>query len=459
MTKNAFSTLKESIGKLKSQALPDLVGSLGAKLPVDEIAQSKSHRTRNFTLTRTFWLFLYQVLEGNLSLDIIVQIAKAWFLEMDNVSISSNTSAYSQARLRFPTPILRKIDQHIQDQFTPPPGFHGFHVKLVDGTGISVPDTPENRQNYHLHPKAGKCSGFPAFKLVGLFDHRTGVNLEWGMEDITTSDSAVYRLFWPHLKPNDLVVGDRHFCGFAYFVFLLKRGVQSMTRKHQTRKYQETVKRLGENDLIVKWKKPKDFPKWLSQEEWDTFPDSLQVREITYNVQPKGFRTKSISIDTTVLDETISAGEWAELYFHRWKIELNLRDIKITMGMDMLKGKTPAIIEKEIFMYFIAYNLIRLLMSEAAEKNGVDLGKISFKSTITAIRVWGPILGRTLENEQYERLFDEFLKMIAYPRCRNRKNRSEPRARKRRPKNYQLLTGDRHEFKEIAHRSKYKKAA
>ena len=129
------------------------------------------------------------------------------------------------------------------------------------------------------------------------------------------------------------------------------------------------------------------------------------------------------------------------------------------MGMDMLKGKTPAIIEKEIFMYFIAYNLIRLLMSEAAEKNGVDLGKISFKSTITAIRVWGPILGRTLENEQYERLFDEFLKMIAYPRCRNRKNRSEPRARKRRPKNYQLLTGDRHEFKEIAHRSKYKKAA
>jgi len=216
---------------------------------------------------------------------------------------------------------------------------------------------------------------------------------------------------------------------------------------------------LGENDLIVKWKKPKDFPKWLSQEEWDTFPDSLQVREITYNVQPKGFRTKSISIDTTVLDETISAGEWAELYFHRWKIELNLRDIKITMGMDMLKGKTPAIIEKEIFMYFIAYNLIRLLMSEAAEKNGVDLGKISFKSTITAIRVWGPILGRTLENEQYERLFDEFLKMIAYPRCRNRKNRSEPRARKRRPKNYQLLTGDRHEFKEIAHRSKYKKAA
>jgi len=148
-----------------------------------------------------------------------------------------------------------------------------------------------------------------------------------------------------------------------------------------------------------------------------------------------------------------------EFRFHRWKIELNLRDIKITMGMDTLKGKTPDIIQKEIYLYLIAYNLIRLLMKEAAERANVDLEKISFKSTITAIRIWVPILGRTLEKEQYEKLFEEFLKMIAYPRCRNRKNRSEPRARKRRPKNYQLLTRDRHEFKEIAHRNKYKKAA
>jgi len=249
-------------------------------------------------------------------MDIMVQIAKAWFLEMDNVSISPNTSAYSQARKRLPIPFLRQLDQHIQEQLSSPPTFHGFHAKLVDGTGISVPDTPENRKAFPLHPKAGKSSGFPAFKLVGLFDYRTGVNLEWGMGNIITSDSEVYRLFWPHLQPNDLVVGDRHFCGFAYFVFLLKRGVHSMTRKHQIRKYQEIVKRLGKNDLIVKWKKPKELPKWLNQEEWDTFPDSLQVREITYNVHPKGFRTNIITIDTTVLDETIPTEECAQLYFH-----------------------------------------------------------------------------------------------------------------------------------------------
>ena len=246
----------------------------------------------------------------------MVQIAKAWFLEMDNVSISPNTSAYSQARKRLPIPFLQQLDQHIQEQLSSPPTFHGFHAKLVDGSGISVPDTPENRKAFPLHPKAGKSSGFPAFKLVGLFDYRTGVNLEWGMGNIITSDSEVYRLFWPHLQPNDLVVGDRHFCGFAYFVFLLKRGVHSMTRKHQIRKYQEIVKRLGKNDLIVKWKKPKELPKWLNQEEWDTFPDSLQVREITYNVHPKGFRTNIITIDTTVLDETIPTEECAQLYFH-----------------------------------------------------------------------------------------------------------------------------------------------
>jgi hypothetical protein len=450
--------LRQSVSFLRSQCFSGFVSSIGSKIDPDaSFASVDGSRNRVFTTVRTFWLFLYQVLMGNLSLDAMVQVAKAWLLEAEDISISSNTSAFSQARSRLPTEFLRTIDCQVRENFPESKKFHGFSVKLVDGTGISVPDTPENRERYPKHGKAGTYSGFPSFKLVGLFDYESGKNIEWSVDTISTSDSALFRLFWPLLNSDDLIVGDRHFCGFAYFAFLLNLGVNMMTRKHQMRRHQTTEKQIGKHDLIVKWEKPLKPPKWLGMDEWEQLPESLLIREIKFTVRPKGFRTNTITITTTVLEESISAEEWAELYLHRWNVELFLRDIKTTLGMDMLKGKKPEIIDKEIFLYFIAYNLIRLLILEAATKNNADLSKISFKSTITAIQIWAPMLAEAETESKYERYFDEFLKMIAYPRCRNRKNRTEPRARKRRPKNYQLLTGERHLFKPIPHRNSYKR--
>ena len=442
-----------------SRSLSGLVATVGSKLPLESIAKKKGSRNRIFSLTRTFWLFLYQVLSGNISLDAMVQLARSWFLETDNISVSPNTSAFSQARKRLPVSFLRDIEEHVNKQFISNKTFHGYHVKLVDGTGISLQDTAANRSQFPMHSKAGNYSGFPSFKLLGLFDYQTGMNLEWSIDVIHTSDSNLFRLFWPLLNKKDLVVGARHFCGFGYFAFLLNLGINMMTRKNQRRKHQEIVEKKGKGDLIVRWKKPIVSPKWLSKSEWDNLPDSLLIREITFKVGPKGFRTSNIVITTTALDDKITAREWSELYFHRWKVELFLRDIKTTMGMDLLKGKTPGMVEKEIFVYFIAYNLIRLLMLEASETNDTELVKMSFKSTITAIQIWGPLLSSSKTQKQYKKCYDEFLKTIAYPRCRNRKNRTEPRAKKRRAKNFQLLTGDRHEFMPIPHRSRYKKSA
>lgn len=457
LSKNNYR-LNKAVDVLKAKSFSGLLGSVASKISPEAIDTAGiNSRDRVFSTVRTFWLFLYQILMGNLSMNSVVQIAQAWLLETENISISSNTSAFAQARRRLPTSFLHAVDDQVKENFNTGKTFHGFHVKLVDGTGISVPDTQANRAIFPKHGKAGQYSGFPSFKLVGLFDYESGCNLEWAIDTINCSDSSLFRLFWPLLSVDDLVVGDRHFCGFAYFAFLQNIGVQMMTRKHQMRKYQQTVKQIGKQDLIVKWEKPKNPPKWLNQEEWEHLPDYLLIREIKFSVSPKGFRTNTITITTTVLDETISAQEWAELYFHRWKVELFLRDIKITMKMDLLKGKTPEIVDKEVFLYFIAYNLARLIMKEAAEKNNADLTKMSFTATITGIQSWALMLARAENEERYERYFDEFLKMIAYPRCRNRKNRTEPRAKKRRPKNFQLLTGDRLEFKPIPHRSKYKK--
>jgi hypothetical protein len=192
----------------RAQSFSGLVATVGSKLPLESIAQKKGSRNRIFSVTRTFWLFLYQVLAGNLSLDAMVQIARSWFLETDNISASPNTSAYSQARKRLPSSFLREVEDQVIKQLLSSKTFHGYHVKLVDGTGISLQDTAANRSQFPMHSKAGSYSGFPSFKLVGLFDYQTGRSLEWAIDAINTSDSALFRLFWPLLNKNDLVVGD-----------------------------------------------------------------------------------------------------------------------------------------------------------------------------------------------------------------------------------------------------------
>lgn len=198
------SLLSRTIKMFQAQSFSGLVATVGSKLPLASIAQKKGSRNRIFSVTRTFWLFLYQVLAGNLSLDAMVQIARSWFLETDNVSASPNTSAYSQARKRLPVSFLRDVEDQVNRQFLSAKTFHGYHVKLVDGTGISMQDTAANRSQFPMHPKAGCYSGFPSFELLGLFDYQTGRNLEWAIDAIKTSDSALFRLFWPLLNKKDL---------------------------------------------------------------------------------------------------------------------------------------------------------------------------------------------------------------------------------------------------------------
>ena len=159
---------------------------------------------------------------------------------------------------------------------------------------------------------------------------------------------------------------------------------------------------------------------------------------------------------TTLLDEAIPAKDFADLYRKRWSAEVNLRDIKITMGMDLLKCKTPEMIDKEFQAFILAYNIVRTLISEIALQEKVLPENISLKAVITGIEVWWPLLANAKTDEEAERLWKEFTRVVGYRRNRHRKNRSEPRAKKRRPKNYQLIKGSRSAFKEIYHRNKYK---
>jgi hypothetical protein len=195
----------------------------------------------------------------------------------------------------------------------------------------------------------------------------------------------------------------------------------------------------------------------LDRKVWDAMPDRLTVREIHFAVDIPGFRTRAVTVSTTLLDpQAYPTRAFIELHRRRWMAELFLRDIKITLGMDVLTCKSPDMVHKELLMHLIAYNLVRALMLEASLRHGVPVHRISFKGTLSTVREWTPILAAASRTRR-RRLVDQLIAILARDLLPHRPNRVEPRARKRRPKNYQLLVKPRHHFKEIKHRNKYKK--
>ena len=224
----------------------------------------------------------------------------------------------------------------------------------------------------------------------------------------------------------------------------------------------EAVEILGDNDYLIHWKRPtRSKASSYSQSDWETLPKTLLLRQIKVSVNQPGFRTKSLYIITTLLDaNAYTADKLADLYFRRWDVELFFRDIKTIMGMDILRCKTPDMVRKEIAMHLIAYNCIRYLMLTAATQAGKQVRRISFKGSVQAIRQWEPYLNQTKTSDQDQRRLIQLLyKSIADYTVPERPGRSEPRALKRRPKAYQLLTAPRHEMVTIPHRSKYRAKA
>ncbi len=264
---------------------------------------------------------------------------------------------------------------------------------------------------------------------------------------------------WDTFNPGDIFLGDKGFCSYYDVFKLIDRDVDSVItlgkRKLVTPKDADKI--LGEDDLLIHWPRPK-WTKHLSysKDEWSALPAKLVLRQIKVNVKDPGFRTQSFHIITTLTDSSIySAKAIADLYFQRWDIELFFRDIKTTMGMDILRCKSPSMIRKELLMYFIVYNCLRLLMLKAADKADLPVRLISFKASVQALRQWEPLLKSQLSTQEQMRLLSLLCDSIATSVIRTRPSRREPRCVKRRPKNYQRMTKPRHEMQETPHRSKY----
>jgi hypothetical protein len=406
-------------------------------------------------------MFLSQVFSADRACRESVRKFLGW-LALGGRGASGRTAGYCKARARLRQADLdqthRRLAHKIRSARLTPRRWLGRSVKVVDGSGLSMPDTP-SLQKLYPQPKGAKpgCS-FPVMRVVALFCLGTGVLIEMAKGSLHVGERELFRSLWDLLQAGDVVLADRGFCGYAEFFFLRQRGVDCVMRAQAHRTVgRAPLKSLGPGDLIVLWLKSKPGPRWPDKTVWDSLPEAIRLREITFRVGVRGFRVQAITVVTTLLDPAaFPADTFADLYRRRWQAELFLRDIKTTMGMDLLRCKTPAMIHKELTMHLIAYNLVRLTMLAAADAHATPVERISFKGTLSTVRTWAPLfLGAPMPHRRA--LWTFLLRCLAADPVPLRPDRLEPRARKRRPKNFQLLNMPRRLFKEIHHRNKYTK--
>ena len=378
---------------------------------------------------------------------------------------SRGTGGYCQARARLELAAVEKVHgltaEHLQASLPAQPLWCGRRVKVVDGSSVSMPDTPKNQKHYPQPGTQKPGCGFPVMRLVVVFCLASGLALEVAKSALKVSERALFHTLFAFFEAGDVLLADRGFCSYADFWRLRQQGVDCVMRNHQRRTTGVLqVKRLAHNDRLVDWIKMKPCPAGLTQQEWSAVPATMTVREVTVTVDIPGFRPRTIVLVTTLLDpKQFPAAALAQLYRQRWRAELFLRDIKTTMGMDVLRCKSPDMVEKELYMHLIAYNLVRALMAKAAHKRpAASPHNLSFTGALDTVRAFAPRMAAAeLSPRQHQRLIQALLECLANDTLPQRPNRVEPRAKKRRPKNYPLLNKPRELFTEIPHRNRYKK--
>jgi hypothetical protein len=316
-----------------------------------------------------------------------------------------------------------------------------------------MPDTVENQRDYPQNVAQKPGLGFPIARIAAVFSLSCGAVLDLGICRYAgkgQSELGMLRKLWDIFRPGDIMLADRLMCTWTDMIMLRQRGVDSVCHftTHRTADFRRG-KRLGKDDHIVRWPKPKK-PRNFDSETYKSLPRFLTVRECRVRIEQPGFRIKTLIIATTLLDtDAYTRKDLADLYRARWSAELDLRSLKQTLQLDILRCKTPELVRKEIWTHILAYNLIRTVMAQAATKHGIEPRSISFKGTLQTLEAFQPVIAIQGRRDAAFRmhLYQELLDAVAVHRVANRPDRFEPRRRKRRNDKYPRLTKPRHEAK------------
>jgi Transposase DDE domain len=438
---------------------------------------SSEERTRTYPEIVTFWAWASQILECNSSCAKAVATVQNWYAEANKsktpaqeLKIPSNNSAsYCDARNRLSTKFLdavcSQVESYTEARIDDSDLWYGFRLKAIDGTSFQLMDTSKNQAKYP-QPKTQKAGcGTPVMGFLGILDLAKGSIASYKLGKHTDHDLKVAQEMCDDLNRDDLLLADRAFCSYGFISLLLAKGVHSVMRLHQARHKAlnwSKGKYIDQNSRLVTWKKgsrPSKSP--MTQEQWDSFPEELSIRYIRTTGRSRDGKPRKLYIATTLTDaELYDTGEIALLYAERWKIEVKFRDIKTTLKLEQLRVKTPEMAEKMIKLIQIVYNLVKAIQLEAIGDENLVMDELSFKGTLDVISEFRGSF-KNLQSKPKLRMaaMENIEQRIAERVLLIRPNRSEPRAIKRRPKNYQLLTKPRGEFIENQHRSRYKKVA
>jgi hypothetical protein len=409
-----------------------------------------------YTPLVTLWVSLCQALSEDHSCRDAVARLITHRLSRGQSSCSKETSAYCQAKKRLPEKFFSKIaretgqklDENAQSDWL----WKGRRVYMYDGSTVSMPDTDENQEAYPQHDSQQPGLGFPLARIAAIFSLSCGAIVDLGICKYAgkgQGELSVFRTLWGFFRPGDVVLTDRLMCTWRELLTLQQRGVDSVTRLQAMRKADfRKGKRLGKEDHIVRWKRPQI--RSLNRQVQKMLPEYLTIRECRIHIEQAGFRSESIVVVTTLMDaEEFTKEDLAEIYFRRWNVELDLRNVKQTLQMDILRCKTPELVRKEIWTHILAYNLIRTVMAQAATKHAIQPRTISFKGTLQFLREFQRLIDYQECRGSSHRmmLYQELLDCIASQRVADRPDRFEPRLLKRRPKHFAFLRKPRHVIK------------
>jgi DDE family transposase len=425
----------------------------------DEGANS---RDRVFNLRFTFECFLWQLFKPKTSCREVVRHVQALMRLLGRPPIAEGDSAYIQARQRLPQERLEQalsLTAQAADRSVGWGGqLNGRTVKVVDGSTTQLPDTKKNQKRYPQSAVQKKGCGFPVLKFTVFFSLCSGAVLNVMMGNLHDHDLRLLHGLWQALLKGDILLGDRAFGEYTTLAALPNwLGVDVVARLHQRRRADfRKGQRLGKHDGLFVWTKGCQQSPILSPDQWALLPAQITVRIVRFTATIRGFRARRITLVTSLLDPKLyPAQELIALYARRWRLELCLRDLKTTMGMEQLRCQTPDMAQKELLTYLVAHNLVRCLMAKAVATYQVDLERVSFKGSVDALRQYSGAISQARTKKMRDQLWRDLLLNLARDLVPYRPNRHEPRAVKHRPKPHPLLNRPRRSFREIPHRNLY----
>ena len=417
--------------------------------------EAVSFRDRFFSPLVTLWVFLSQVLDADHSCRQAVARFLAWRTAQGLPPCSADPSAYNKARHRLPEGVLTRLTRitgrQTQDHAPTPWRWNGRTLKLVDGTTLSMPDSEANQKAFPQARTQKPGVGFPIARLVVLFSLAVGTVLDAALgryQGKQTGETALFHTLQDRVVAGDILLADRYFGSFWELALLRQGDADMVCRLHQRRRTDfRSGRRLGREDHVVTWNKP-PRPEWLDEAAYAALPATLAVREVRVRVRVAGFRTRVLVVATTLLDAAAFEREdIALLYRMRWYAELDLRALKQTLQMDILRCQSPEMVRKEVWAHLLGYNLLRGLMARAAEEGGQVPLQISFKGALQMVNAFAAVLW-TAAVEDLAEIMRRLREAMRSQRVGNRPNRCEPRARKRRPKPYPLLNESRQDARD-----------